>query len=119
MTGSDIKVHRVDCAADCGLVLNPDIATAQMEGAVTMGLGFILNPEIKFRDGAVVNSNYYDYPIPGIGEAPAEINVRFVGQEYPSTGNGEPGVPTMAPAVANAIFAATGKRYRSMPIKHG
>jgi isoquinoline 1-oxidoreductase beta subunit len=117
--GDAITVHRVDCAVDCGLVLNPDIATAQMEGAVTMGLGFALNPAISFKDGAVVNSNYYDYPILGIGEAPAEINVGFVGQEYRSTGIGEPGVPTTAPAVANAIFAATGKRQRSMPIKLG
>lgn len=119
VTGRDLKVHRVDCAADCGLILNPDIATAQMEGAVTMGLGFILNPEISFRNGAVVNSNFYDYPIIALDEAPTEINVGFVGQEYTSTGIGEPGVPTTAPAVANAIFAATGKRYRSMPIKLG
>lgn len=115
--GNNIKVHRVDCAVDCGLVLNPDIATAQMEGAVAMGMGFVLNPEISFKDGAVVNSNYHDYPILGIGEAPTKINVGFVGQEYRSTGIGEPGVPTTAPAVVNAIFAATGKRLRSMPIK--
>lgn len=117
VNGSTLKVHRVDCAVDCGLVLNPDIATAQMEGAVAMGLGFVLNPGIDFSDGAVVNSNYHDYPILTIGEAPAEINVGFVGQDYRSTGIGEPGVPTTAPALANAIFAASGKRYRSLPIK--
>lgn len=117
VSGSELKVHRVDCAVDCGLVLNPDIATAQMEGAVTMGLGFLLNPGISFRDGAVVNSNYHDYPILTIAEAPTEVNVGFVGLEYRSTGIGEPGVPTTAPAVVNAIFAATGKRHRSMPIK--
>ena len=116
VTGKDIKVLRFDCAVDCGLVLNPDIATAQMEGAVTMGLGFALNREISFKNGAVVNSNYHNYPILRIGEAPTEINVGFVGQEYRSTGIGEPGVPTTAPAVINAIFAATGKRHRSMPI---
>jgi isoquinoline 1-oxidoreductase beta subunit len=115
--GNDIKVHRVDCAIDCGLVLNPDIATAQMKGAVTMGLGFVLHPGISFANGAVVNSNYHDYPIPSVGEAPTKINVGFVGQQYRSTGIGEPGVPTTAPAVVNAIFAATGKRLRSMPIK--
>jgi isoquinoline 1-oxidoreductase beta subunit len=98
-------------------VLNPDIASAQIEGAVIMGLGFALNPEISFKDGAVVNSNFDDYPILAIGEAPAEINVGFVGQQYRSTGIGEPGVPVTAPALANAIFAATGKRHRSWPIK--
>jgi isoquinoline 1-oxidoreductase beta subunit len=115
--GNDIIVHRVDCAVDCGLVLNPDIATAQMEGAVIMGMGIAFNPEISFRDGAVVNSNFHDYPLPRIGEAPTEINVSFVGQDYPSTGIGEPGVPTTAPALVNAIYAASGKRYRSFPIK--
>jgi isoquinoline 1-oxidoreductase beta subunit len=115
--GDDITVHRVDCAVDCGLVLNPDIATAQMEGAVIMGLGLALNTEIRFKNGAVVNSNFHDYPVPGISEAPAEINVSFVGQDYRPTGIGEPGVPTTAPALANALFAATGKRYRSLPIK--
>jgi len=112
-----IKVHRVDCAVDCGLVLNPDIATAQMEGAVIMGTGLALNTEVRFKDGAVVNSNFHDYPILRMGEAPVEINVRFIGQENRSTGLGEPGVPTLAPALANAVFAASGQRYRSLPIK--
>lgn len=117
VNGDDIRIQRVDCAVDCGLVLNPDIATAQMEGAVIMGMGIALKPEISFKNGAVVNSNFYDYPLPGISEAPAEINVSFVGQDYKSTGIGEPGVPTTAPALVNAIFAASGKRYRSLPIK--
>ena len=98
VNGSDIRIHRFDCAVDCGLVLNPDIATAQIEGAVIMGLGFALNPDISFRDGAVVNSNYDDYPVLTIGEAPTQINVGFVGQDYRSTGICEPGVPTTAPA---------------------
>ena len=115
--GSDITVHRVDCAVDCGMVLNPDIATAQMEGAVIMGMGFAFNPEISFRNGAVTNSNFHDYPLIGISEAPREINVSFVGQEHRSTGIGEPGVPTTAPALINAIYAASGKRYRTFPIK--
>ncbi len=117
VTGKTIKVHRVDCAVDCGLVLNPDIATAQMEGAVVMGMSLALNPEISFKNGAVVNSNFHDYPVLSISEAPTEINVEFIGQDYRSTGIGEPGVPTLAPALANAIFAATGKRCRSVPIE--
>ena len=115
--GKDITVHRVDCAVDCGLILNPDIATAQMEGAVIMGMSFALNPEIRFKNGAVVNSNFDEYPVLLISEAPTDINVEFIGQNYRSTGIGEPGVPTLAPALANAIFAATGKRCRSLPIK--
>ena len=115
--GDEITVHKVDCAVDCGLVLNPDIATAQMEGAIIMGLGLAMNTEIRFKNGSVVNSNFHDYPVLSIGETPVEINVSFVGQDYRPTGLGEPGVPTTAPALANALFAATGKRYRSLPIK--
>ncbi|MFK7958361.1 MAG: molybdopterin cofactor-binding domain-containing protein [Lysobacterales bacterium] len=115
--GDDIKVHRVDCAVDCGLVLNPDIATAQMEGAVIMGIGLTLDTEITFKDGAVVNSNFHDYPVARIHQAPKEINVEFIGQEHTSTGLGEPGVPTFAPALVNAIFDASGKRHRSLPIR--
>jgi isoquinoline 1-oxidoreductase beta subunit len=117
VNGDDIIVHRFDCAIDCGLVLNPDIAVAQMEGAIVMGMSLALNPEISFKDGAVVNSNFHDYPVLRINQTPAEINVSFIGQEHRSTGIGEPGVPTTAPALANAIFAASGKRYRSLPIK--
>jgi len=117
VNGSNITVHRVDCAVDCGLVLNPEIATAQMEGAVIMGLGLALNTEVRFKNGAVVNSNFHDYPVLRISDAPAKINVSFIGQDNRSTGLGEPGVPTLPPALVNAIFAASGKRYRSLPIK--
>ena len=117
--GDDITVHRVDCAVDCGLVLNPDIATSQMEGAVVMGTGLALNTEISFEDGAVVNSNFHDYPVLRNSGTPAEINVAFINQETKPTGLGEPGVPTLAPALANAIFAASGKRYRSLPMQPG
>jgi isoquinoline 1-oxidoreductase beta subunit len=115
--GDDIKVLRVDCAVDCGLVLNPDQATAQMEGAVMMGMSLALYTEVTFKDGAVVNSNFHDYPVLRIGEAPPEINVHFVDSGYRPTGLGEPGVPTFAPALVNAIHAASGVRYRSLPIK--
>ena len=114
--GDDITVQRVDCAVDCGLVLNPDIATAQMEGAIIMGVGLALNTEISFEDGAVVNSNFHDYPVLHIGDAPAEMNISFINQGVSPTGLGEPGVPTLAPALANAVFAASGKRHRSLPI---
>ena len=114
--GDDITVHRVDCVVDCGLVLNPDIATAQMEGAIIMGVGLALNTEISFEEGAVVNSNFHDYPVLHIQDAPAEMNISFINQGVSPTGLGEPGVPTLAPALANAVFAASGKRHRSLPI---
>lgn len=117
LDGDNFRVQRVDCAVDCGLVLNPDIATAQMEGAVIMGLGFALRTEIRFKDGAVVNSNFHDYPVLRIPEAPPVINVEFIGQDQRSTGLGEPGVPTFAPALAHAVYAAGGPRYRSLPFK--
>lgn len=114
--GDDIKVHRVDCAVDCGLVLNPDIATAQMEGAVVMGLSLSLREDITFKDGAVVNSNFHDYPVLRHNEMP-EVHVHFLDNGDSPTGLGEPGVPTFAPALINAIYAASGKRYRHIPLK--
>jgi isoquinoline 1-oxidoreductase beta subunit len=114
--GDEIKVHRVDCAVDCGLVLNPDIATAQMEGAVVMGLGLSLREDITFRNGAVVNSNYHNYQVLRHSEMP-EVHVHFTNTDESPTGLGEPGVPTFAPALINAIYAASGKRYRSIPIR--
>jgi isoquinoline 1-oxidoreductase beta subunit len=119
LDGDDFRVLRVDCAVDCGLVLNPDIATAQMEGAVIMGLGFAMRTEVRFKDGAVVNSNFHDYPVLRIPEAPAVINVEFIGQDQRPTGLGEPGVPTFAPALAHAVYTAGGPRYRSLPFKPG
>jgi isoquinoline 1-oxidoreductase beta subunit len=117
VNGDDIKVHRVDCAVDCGLVLNPDQATAQMEGAVIMGLSLALNTEISFKEGAVVNSNFHDYPVLRMPEAPPEIKVHFTYTGARPTGLGEPGVPTLAPALINAVFAASGKRFRNLPLK--
>lgn len=115
--GDDIRVLRVDCAVDCGLVLNPDQARAQMEGAVIMGMSLALYTEITFRDGAVVNSNFDNYPVLRGNEAPPEINVYFSNTDAQPTGLGEPGVPTFAPALANAIYAAGGPRHRSLPMK--
>lgn len=117
LDGEDVKVHRVDCAVDCGLVLNPDQATAQMEGAVIMGMSLALYTEVTFRDGAVVNSNFHDYPVLRTNEAPPEIHVHFTNTEARPTGLGEPGVPSFAPALVNAIRAAGGPRHRSLPIK--
>ena len=114
--GDDIKVLNVDCAVDCGQVLNLDGATAQMEGAVVMGMSLSLYTEIEFKDGAVVNSNYHDYPVLRINEMP-NVRVHFVESDASATGLGEPGVGPFAPALSNAIFAASGKRFRDLPMK--
>jgi len=116
VTGDKIKVLNVDCAIDCGQVLNLDGATAQMEGAVVMGMSLALSTEITFRDGAVVNSNFHDYPVMQITDMP-NVRVHITDSDESPTGLGEPGVAPFAPALSNAVFAASGKRYRDLPFK--
>ncbi|WDE01314.1 xanthine dehydrogenase family protein molybdopterin-binding subunit [Thalassomonas actiniarum] len=113
--GENIRVLKVDCALDCGQILNVDGATAQMEGAVVMGMSLALSTEISFKDGAVVNSNFHDYPVMRISDMP-EVAVHMVESDHKPTGLGEPGVAPFAPALSNAIFAASGKRYRDLPM---
>jgi isoquinoline 1-oxidoreductase beta subunit len=111
-----IRVHRVCCAVDCGLAVNPDIVRQQMEGGILFGLSAALHGEISIEDGAVQQSNFHDYRVLRLADAPA-IDVHIVpGGEEPS-GVGEPGVPPIAPAVANAVYAATGQRLRSLPLR--
>ncbi len=114
--GEDIKVLNVDCAIDCGQVLNLDGATAQMEGAVVMGMSLALSTEITFREGAVVNSNFHNYPVMRITDMP-NVRVHITDSDEKPTGLGEPGVAPFAPALSNAVFAASGKRYRDLPFK--
>ncbi len=114
--GDNIKVLQVDAVIDCGQVLNRDGATAQMEGAVVMGMSLALSTEITFRDGAVVNSNFHNYPVMRISDMP-HVNVHIVESDHEATGLGEPGVAPFAPALSNAVFAASGKRYRDLPFK--
>jgi isoquinoline 1-oxidoreductase beta subunit len=116
VNGDDIKVLNVDCAIDCGQVLNLDGATAQMEGAVVMGMSLALSTEITFRNGAVVNSNFHDYPVMRITDMP-NVRVHITESDEDPTGLGEPGVAPFAPALSNAVFAASGKRYRDLPFK--
>jgi isoquinoline 1-oxidoreductase beta subunit len=110
-----IAVPRVDLAVDCGLVINPDRVTAQFEGAVVMAISNALYSQITFRAGACEQSNFTDYEVARIDAAPA-TRVHVVASEAPPGGVGEPGVPPVAPALANAIYAATGKRIRALPI---
>ncbi len=110
------KVERVVCAVDCGVAVNPDMVRAQMESGIIFGLSAALYGEITLKDGQVAQSNYHDYPILRINETP-KIEVHIVSSSAKPTGVGEPGVPPIAPAVANAVFAATGKPVRRLPIR--
>jgi isoquinoline 1-oxidoreductase beta subunit len=111
-----VKVHRVVCAVDPGWVVNPDTFTAQMESGILYGLSGALFGEITIKNGRVEQSNFHDYPLPRMTDMP-KIEVYFLKGEGEQGGAGEPGVPAAAPAVVNAIFAATGKRIRKLPIK--
>ena len=115
----EIAIPRVDIALDSGAQVNPERVRAQVEGAVVMGAGNALVSEISFKAGRVEQSNFHDYQVARINVAPREIRVHLLGAEFerPLGGVGEPGVPPIAPALANAIFAATGKRIRSLPIR--
>jgi isoquinoline 1-oxidoreductase beta subunit len=111
----EIHVHKVVCAIDCGKVVNPDTIKAQMESGIVFGLSAALHGAITFKDGRVEQSNFDDYPILRINEMP-KVEVYIVPSHEPPGGVGEPGVPPIAPAVANAVFAVTGKRIRRLPI---
>lgn len=113
---NQIQVERVTCAVNCGIAVNPDMVRAQMEGGIIFGLTAALKGEITFEDGAAQQSNFHDYPILRINEVP-EISVHIVASEAPPSGVGEPGTPPIAPAVANAVFAATGQRLRELPLR--
>ena len=110
-----IKVHRVICAVDCGSVINPDTVKAQMEGGIIMGLSTALKEKVEFADGGVRSSNLHNYEVLRMNETP-EIEVHIVVSNEKLGGIGEPGVPPVAPAVANAVFKAAGIRLRNLPM---
>jgi len=111
----DIRVHKVTCVADVGTAVNPDIVRAQLEGAVMFGLTAALYGRIDLKNGEVQQSNFHDYPILRMDQAPA-VDVILVNSGGDPTGIGEPGVPPLAPAIANAVFRATGQRLRELPL---
>lgn len=111
------RVHRVVCAIDCGTVVNPQIVAQQMEGAVVYGLTAALYGRIQVTDGAVQQRNFPDYPMLRLAHTP-HVETWIVPSDRSPSGVGEPGVPPVAPAVANALFALTGRRYRSLPLAH-
>jgi isoquinoline 1-oxidoreductase beta subunit len=111
-----IRVERVVCVIDCGMAINPNLIRQQMEGAIVFGLSAALHGEITLEDGQVQQSNFHDYAPLRMNECPA-IEVDIIKSSEGLGGVGEPGVPPIAPAVANAVFAATGQRLRSLPLK--
>jgi CO/xanthine dehydrogenase Mo-binding subunit len=116
VTNNKLHIHKVVCVVDCGFVVNPDIVKAQMESGIIYGLSAALYGEITLKDGAVQQNNFNDYPVLRLNETPA-IEVVIIDSDDAPTGVGEPGLPPIAAAVANGIFAATGKRLRSLPLK--
>lgn len=111
-----IRVHRVICVIDCGQVVNPAQVTMQMESAIVFGLSAALYSEVNIDKGQVRQSNFHDYPVLRMSVCPViEVDI-IPSLEHPE-GVGEPGTPPIAPAVAGAIFALTGKRLRTLPLK--
>ena len=112
-----LRIPRVDLAVDPGMIINPDRVKAQFEGAAVFGASLALMGEITAADGKIIQSNFHNYPVARMNEAPRETHVHIVASNEAPAGVGEPGVPPMAPAICNAIYAATGKRIRELPIK--
>ena len=115
ITDGKVKVHRIVCAVDCGQAVNPGIITAQVESSVIFGLSAALWGEINVQGGRVQQTNFHDYRVLRLGEVPT-IETYLVGSDNPPGGIGEPATALVAPAVCNAIFAATKQRLRSLPI---
>ena len=114
--GPTIRVHRISCAIDCGTVINPDGVMQQVESSVALGLTAALQGEIAISEGRAQASNFHDYPLLRMGEMP-EVRVEILPSTEPPTGMGEPALPPVAPAVANAVFKLTGQRLRSLPLR--
>lgn len=118
LAGRRVIVHRVVCAFDCGTVINPDGARAQVEGAIIQGLSAALHERITIERGRVVETNFHRYTLLRIDQAPAAIEVHFIARpEVAVTGLGEPALPPVAPALGNALFRLTGQRLRTLPFK--
>jgi isoquinoline 1-oxidoreductase subunit beta len=115
----EVTIPRIDIAVDCGACINPERVRAQMEGACVMGVGVAMQNEISFKAGRVQQDNFHAFEVTRMPGAPAEIRVHIVPGDFgkPLGGVGEPGVPPIPPALCNAIFAATGKRIRRLPIR--
>ncbi|NQV78211.1 MAG: xanthine dehydrogenase family protein molybdopterin-binding subunit, partial [Lutibacter sp.] len=115
VTDSKVKVHNVFTAIDCGTAVNKNTIEAQMQGSAVFGMSLAFYGKITAKDGAIEQSNYNDYQMTRIPQVP-KIHVEIVESTERPTGVGEPGVPVIAPAIVNAIFKATGKRYYNLPL---
>jgi isoquinoline 1-oxidoreductase beta subunit len=115
LSGGVPRVHRVVCAVDCGVVVNPSIASQQMEGAVIFALSAALHGRVDIESGVVQQRNFPAYPVVTLMQSP-KVETWFVPSPRPPAGVGEPGVPPLAPALANALFALSGKRARALPL---
>jgi CO/xanthine dehydrogenase Mo-binding subunit len=111
-----VKVARIACAQEMGAVVNPDGAMQQIEGCLTMGLGYSLSEEIRFKGGAIANRNFDSYELPRFSSLPQIVAVIVPALESPAQGGGEPAIVPVGAAIANAIFDATGARLRRMPM---
>src|SRR5277367_2329842 len=112
----EVTIPRVHTTVDAGLVVNPEVVRAQFQGAAVFGTSIARSGEITARNGVIEQSNFHDYPVARMEEAPHETNVYILESDAPPAGVGEPGVPPFIPALCNAIYAATGKRVRDLPI---
>ncbi|GAA0838707.1 xanthine dehydrogenase family protein molybdopterin-binding subunit [Marinobacter szutsaonensis] len=113
----NVIIHRADIAFDCGRQANPERIRSQLEGACVMGIGVALMSEVTFKDGVAQQDNFDTYLLPRMPDAPKEIHIHLMDrQDEPMGGVGEPGLPPVAPALCNAIYAATGKRIRRLPV---
>jgi isoquinoline 1-oxidoreductase beta subunit len=113
----DLRFHRVVCAVDVGQPVNPLGIEAQMQGGTIDGLSTALNLEITLEGGRVVQRNFGDYPLMRMPQAPGRVEVHIIPSSASPSGCGEMGIPTAAPALTNAIFAACGVRLRNLPIR--
>jgi isoquinoline 1-oxidoreductase beta subunit len=116
VTGNKVRVHRVTVAADPGRMVNPNIVRQQLEGSIIYGLSAALYGEVTLKDGRVQQTNFHNYPVVRMPDSPA-IDIHLVDSDEKPAGIGEPGTALISPAVANAVFAATGKRLRKLPLK--
>jgi isoquinoline 1-oxidoreductase beta subunit len=114
----NVTVPRVDTAIDAGFIVNPERVRSQIEGAAVMGLSIAKFTQITFKNGRVQQSNFHDYQVLRIGQGAMDVRTHIMPAsiDVPSSGVGEPGVPPFAPAFVNAVYAATGKRIRNLPL---